>query len=115
MTDPKPPKGLGIEGRRLWRGVLADLDLESHELTVLRRACRVADRCEELQKVVDEQGLFATNRLGEMKAHPAVLELRQCELLLAKLVAVLRIPPAESEQDRPQLRTLRGINTGGAG
>jgi hypothetical protein len=115
MTVPRAPKGLGIEGRRLWRGVLADLDFEDHELAVLRRACHVADRCTALQEVVDCEGMFAENRLGEQKMHPALIELRQQELLLAKLVAVLRIPPAEDEQHRPQLRTLRGINTGGAG
>jgi hypothetical protein len=115
VSIPKAPKGLGIEGRRLWRGILAGLELDGHELALLRRACHVADRCEALQAVVDEEGLFATNRLGEVKAHPAVVELRQQELLLAKLLVVLRIPPNEDEQARPQLRTLRGINTGGAG
>ena len=115
MSVQKVPKGLGPEGRRLWRLTLAALELEEHELAMLRRACYVADRCEALQAVVDSEGLFATNRLGEVKAHPAVVELRQQELLLAKLLVVLRIPPSEEEQPRPQLRALRGVNTGGAG
>jgi hypothetical protein len=101
----------------LWRSVLREFDLEEHELALLRRACHVADRCEALQAVVDEEGLFETNRLGERKMHPAVVELRQQEILFAKLIVAMRVPLGESggEEDRPQLRAIRGLNVQGAG
>jgi hypothetical protein len=99
----------------LWRSLLSALDLEEHERAILVRACHAADRCAMLQAVVDTEGWSALNRLGEVKCHPALTELRQTELLLAKLLTVLRIPPVDDDQARPQLRTLRGVNTGGAG
>lgn len=117
MTVPKAPAGLEQAGRRLWRAVLKAFDLEEHELALLRRACHVADRCEALQAVVDSEGLFETNRLGERKMHPAVVELRQQEILLAKLVVAMRVPLGEAGEDepRPQLRALRGLNVQGGG
>lgn len=118
MSTPKVPQGLGIEGKRLWRAVLREFDLEEHELALLRRACFVADRCTALQDVIDAEGMFETNRLGERKMHPAVVELRQQEILLAKLVVAMRVPLGESGDDespRPQLRALRGLNVRGGG
>ena len=117
MTVPKAPANLGAAGRRLWRSVLKEFDLEEHELALLRRACHVADRCDQLQAVIDSEGLFETNRLNERKMHPAVPELRQQEILFAKLIVAMRVPLGEAGDDeaRPQLRALRGLNVQGAG
>jgi hypothetical protein len=102
---PGPPRGTGTEGRRLWRAVLKDFDLNEHELTLLRQAVRVADLCSLLQALVDEQGPI----VGE-KAHPALVELRQQRILLARLVVALRVPIGEQEDAaRTQHRGVRGV------
>lgn len=89
---PKPPSGCGPAGRRLWIAVVTDYELAEHELTLLTRACRVADTCNDLQAVVDIEGPLITTRFGEPKAHPALTELRSQSLLLARLVTALRVP-----------------------
>ncbi len=107
MTLPAPPKGTRSAGRRLWRAVLTDYELAEHELTLLRQAVHVADLCEDLQQRVDDDGPL----LGD-RAHPALVEVRQQRILLARLVVALRVPLGEEEAksaaSRPQRRGLRG-------
>ncbi len=109
MTRPAAPRGAGAAGRRLWRAVLAEFELAEHELTLLRQAVHVADLCEDLQQRVDEEGPV----LGD-RAHPALVELRQQRILLARLIVALRVPLGEEEgarppASRPQRRGLRGV------
>ena len=110
MTVPAAPRGTGPAGRRLWRAVLAEYELAEHELTLLRQAARVADLCEDLQHRVDDEGPL----LGD-RAHPALVELRQQRILLARLIVALRVPLEDEEHDtgtarRSQRRGLRGVH-----
>lgn len=88
---PSAPVGAQQAGRRLWRAVLAAYELDEHELVLLRQAVRVADTCEVLQAAVDADGPMLDG-----KAHPALVELRQQRILLARLVAALRVPLGEA-------------------
>jgi hypothetical protein len=109
-----PPKGAQQAGKRLWRAVLRDYELSEHELTLLRQAVRTADICDELQEAVDSEGA-----MRDGKAHPALVELRQQRIVLARLVVALRVPLGEESksQDSParlQRRGLRGVYGGAA-
>ena len=64
MSVPRPPAGSGPEGRRLWRTVLGEFELNGAELSVLRQAVRAADRCEALAAVVAETGPTRWQRTG---------------------------------------------------
>ncbi len=106
---PAPPRGVQAAGRRLWRSVLEEFELAEHELALLRQAVRVADVCEQLQQRVDEDG-----PLLDGKAHPALVELRQQRILLARLIVALRVPLGETEEEagvgaRTQRRATRGV------
>jgi hypothetical protein len=116
-TIPKAPSGVGPAGRRLWRAVLADFELAEHEMTLLRQAVHVADACDELQKVVDEEGPLTPTRLGDVKTNPALVELRQQRIVLARLIVALRVPLGDQEDEtaqRGQRRGLRGVYGGAA-
>ncbi len=108
MTIPKPPRGAQSAGRRLWRAVVVDYELAEHELTLLREAVRTADLCDSLQELVDKEGLIRFHR-----AHPALVELRQQRILLARLLVALRVPigdaNSEGPPDRLQYRGTRGV------
>jgi hypothetical protein len=114
MSIPKPPEGLRAGGRKLWRAVLADFELAEHEQLMLREACFTADLCEALQALIAAQGPTVTNHLGGVKMHPALAELRQQRLALARLVVCLRVPLGDEDAGRAQYRGLRGVHTGGA-
>lgn len=98
MSIPRAPEGAGTAGKRLWRAVLADFELAGHEQVLLRQAVRVADLCDQLQAVVATEGpLLRVD--GQPRTHPAVIELRQQRIVLARLVVALRVPLGDQEQD----------------
>ncbi len=115
MKIPPVPTGTGPAGRHLWRAVLTDYELVEHEVTLLRQAVRTVDLCDDLQRVVDAEGVMATNRLGDAKTHPAISELRQQRLALARLVVALRVPLGDQEQTPTAAprRPLPGCSAGG--
>src|SRR4051812_28189193 len=112
------PKGIQAAGRRLWDAVLAEFELDEHELTLLRQAAHVADTCDELQaRIVAEGHIVGTGE--QARTHPAVVELRQQRIVLARLIVALRVPLGEEEQPkqgapRLQRRSLRGVYTRGS-
>lgn len=104
VSVPAPPVGTRAAGRRLWRSVLASFDLDEHELTLLRQAVCTADLCDLLQSIVDVEGLVLEDR-----AHPALVELRQQRILLARLIVALRVPMGEQEDAAPSRTQYRGV------
>ncbi len=119
---PNPPAGTGPAGRHLWRAVLTGFELAEHETVLLRQAVRTVDVCDSLQRVLDAEGVMSTSRLGDAKVHPALVELRQQRLTLARLVVALRVPLGDQEDQTPantsatvarlQRRGLRGVYGG---
>ncbi len=123
MTTPAPPKGTKAEGRRLWRSVVGQFELEDHERALLREAVRLVDTLDELHAIVERDGLVITAPNGGERVHPAAVEARQSRIALARILPVLRLPEGEDEGvRRPQRRSgARGIyavrplrDTGGA-
>jgi hypothetical protein len=110
---PKAPAGTRAGGLRLWRSVVADFDLDEHELALLREAARCVDTLDELDARVKVDGAVISSPQG-LKAHPAAVEARQQRITLARLLAALRVPLGD-EQDqagnaRPQKRAgVRGV------
>lgn len=106
---PKPPAGLRTSGRALWRAVLADYELDEHELVLLREVCRTADSLDALQVVLDAEGVMSVSPQGA-RTHPALVELRQQRVTFARLLTALRIPAGETDAGRTQSRgVLRGV------
>ncbi|MEU4405044.1 hypothetical protein AB0F88_10995 [Streptosporangium sp. NPDC023963] len=105
---PPVPKGSGPSGRKLWRSIMGDLDLDSHEELVLLQAVRAVDRLDAMAAELENSPLTVTNSKGDEVAHPLLTESRQQSLLLARLVASLRLPnglqEGETDMDRPQRR-----------
>ena len=105
----KAPRGLATAGRRLWGAVTSDYELESHELLLLENSCRTADLIAELQARIDADGAVLPLESGG-KTHPAVAEIRQQRITLARLLVALRVPAGEQQEDaRPQRRGIRGV------
>jgi hypothetical protein len=103
---PEPPADLRGSGRQLWQRIMDDFDLAEHERAVLVQACRTRDYCDELAEVIRRDGLL----WADGRPAPAVVEFRQQSNMLARLVASLRVPIDEAEDDgRPALRPARGV------
>ena len=113
MDKPKPPTGTRQPGRRLWESIVSEYDLDEHELALLVEAVRTVDLCDQLEAAVRRDGPLVDSPQG-MKAHPAVVEVRQQRIALARMLAALRMPAGEDGDQvqgrRPQRRTgARGV------
>jgi len=115
MAIPKSPAELRTSGRKLWRSVQAEYALEEHERALLLEMCRTVDSLDHLAAVVAAEGELVTTRLGEQKAHPALVESRQLKVAFARLSAALRLPAGDENDTqagarRPQRRAgVRGV------
>lgn len=89
---PRVPRGMGAGGRRLWRAVLADYELDAQGLELLEQAGRTADRIADLEAVVDRDGVMAESSQGP-RAHPALVEARQQRTTLRQLIGALGLDP----------------------
>ncbi len=105
---PAPPSDLRRSGRALWRDVLERYELDRHELTILREACRTADALDGLQALLDAEGMMSESSQGP-RIHPALPEARQQRVVFARLLTALRVPTGE-EDGRTQTRgNVRGV------
>ena len=110
---PNPPRGTGKAGAALWRAVLAEYELEQHELLLLREAVRTVDVLDDLTERVAQDGAVLASSQGD-RAHPALVEARQQRITLARLLAALRLPAGQESEHggerRPQRRVgVRGV------
>jgi len=103
---PRAPAGLAATGRRLWRSVLDEYDLDTHEELLLREACRCADRLDALAEIAGASTAVVTNGKGDQAPHPAIVESRQQAIVLSRLLASMRLPSGEADGAlaRPQRR-----------
>jgi len=99
---------LGADGRALWdrmhQALADDLEFSPHELEVLLRACRSADREADLRLALACDGVMSVGSTGQRTLHPALVELRLLETQTAGLLqrvsvedtrGVIRTPAAE--------------------
>lgn len=94
---PTAPPGTKAAGRRLWHEVLGRFELDQHEQALLREAVRVVDLLDVLSGIVIAEGPLVDGRV-----HAAVVEQRQQRIVLARLIASLRLP--DDADERPQRR-----------
>lgn len=121
---PPAPVGSKSSGKRLWRSILAEYELEEHETALLREMVRTVDQLDALQAAVDRDGLMVAGPGMAKRVHPAAVEARQARITLARLAAALRLPAGEEDTSdakhgtrRPQRRVgvrtpyrLRGVS-----
>ena len=82
MKVPKHPKGLDATGRKFWRKVLSEYDLQdSHDLERLSIASKCLDDLSEAEERVKTDGRFTTNRYGTVVEHPGVKMVRDMRML----------------------------------
>jgi hypothetical protein len=105
---PKLPSGLSRSGRALWRAVVSDYELDEHELSLLREACRTVDLCDRLEAELAGGPLMVETSQGP-RVHPAAAELRQQRIAFARLLAALRVPAGEQDGRGQQRGGVRGV------
>jgi hypothetical protein len=112
VTADRTPSGLAAGGRRLWKSVTDEFDLEEHELVLLVAAVRTVDLLEKLDVEVRRDGPTIDTPQG-MRAHPAAVEARQQRIALARLMAALRLPAGEEGDQQASARPQRRVGVRG--
>ncbi|MGW8815510.1 hypothetical protein [Gordonia terrae] len=93
------PKGFGSAGRKLWRTVLDEyeLDYEPHKIEILAHACRVSDTIAALERATAREPLTVRGSAGQLVIHPLISEVRAQRSLLAQLLARLNFTAPEED------------------
>lgn len=104
--DVKRPAGLRARGRRYWDAVTSEFNLTATELELLAEACRTLDEIDQLAKVLKTDGVTVAGSMGQVRTHPALIELRGLRMLLSRLTAQLSLPDEEG-QAVPSAASLR--------
>lgn len=110
-----PPSDLGKEGLRMWNEATEHLVFDAHELSLLRVACRTADRMEDIADALNGAPLTVTNFKGDEVANPLLVEQRQQAASLAKTLASLRMPTGFTEDGQLIRPASRGAARGARG
>ena len=107
--DTDCPDGLKWSGRRLWQATIAEYELTEHETNLLLQACRTVDVLDLLAAHVDVDGPIIDGPSG-LRTHPALIELRQQRIALARLLAALGLPTGVADDGpKKQRRSVRGV------
>lgn len=108
------PKGLGARGRRLWKDITEEHELDPMQRVLLEEACRCADRLDRLEGKLsgrEDAWVHLRSRAESMADESVTIDLvidgalseaRQQQNVFKQLLASLRLPDAEGA--RPQQR-----------
>lgn len=90
------PAGLQSAGRKLWRSITAEFDIERDpdKAEILAQACRVADQIAELDEAAAEAPLIVKGSMGQPVISPFIAEARAQRALLAQLLARMNFEEA---------------------
>ena len=103
VPDDAPAPSHLVRSAELWRSVVADFVLDTHQLELLLRLCEASDLADLARQQVAAEGLTTTDRYGQVKAHPAVNIERDARIAVARLVRELRLEDAPDEARPPRL------------
>ncbi|MGV0790492.1 P27 family phage terminase small subunit [Mycolicibacterium sp. XJ1819] len=110
MADkPRMPGGLGSGGRKLWREIVDQFGFDPAEVQVLVELCRQIDLVDALAAAVKADGVMIPSSSGGTKLNPAVAELRQGRLAVARLAAALRLPSEDTGRPDQRRAGVRGV------
>ena len=104
MSDlPTAPEHLGRDGKRFFREVLTDWELDPHQLATLANAAACLDRITTARNRIKRDGLLVQGSRGALIAHPAVQVERQQMVTHAALVKSLELKDDPAPTPRPRL------------
>ena len=105
-APPPPPTGSKAAGKRLWSSVVDGYELDEHETALLVEAVRTVDALDALDARVRRDGVVVSTPQGD-RAHPALVEARAQRIVLARLLAGLRLPAGEAGDEQTSARPQR--------
>lgn len=112
-AKPSMPAGLRTPGKRLWKSIVDEFEMDEHELSLLVETVRTVDVLDLLDARIRRDGPIVSSPQGD-KANPALVEARQQRIALARLLAVLRLPAGDESDQKAGTRVQRRVGVRGA-
>lgn len=104
---PRAPKHLRATTRRWFNDVVADFDLESHDIRLLTLAGEAWDRGQQAREIVDRDGMTFLDRFGQPKPRPEIAIERDSRIGFARLLRELALD-IDGPDSRPPGLTRNG-------
>ncbi len=99
MKNLKCPPGLKTAGKAFWRKANSEFTFETAaDFERLRSAATCIDQIRLGEKVLEEEGLFVTDRWDQKKEHPASKMIRENKTLFCRIIRELGLD-LQSEQE----------------
>jgi hypothetical protein len=108
---PAAPTGSSPAAKRLWASVVDAFELDEHELALLTQACRTVTLLDALDVVLRREGPMVDDG---SRSHPAAVESRLQSIILARVLAALRLPAGAPGDEKPSGRPKRSSGSRGA-
>lgn len=90
---PQPaPDGLGPRGGEFWGALVGEFEFTAAERAVLTEVCRTLDLIDSLQAQVAADGVAVEGSRGQVRTHPALMELRGHRAEFRHLIDRLNLP-----------------------
>ncbi|MER8913736.1 hypothetical protein NKI32_07840 [Mesorhizobium sp. M0761] len=93
----KPPAHLSLAGKKWFRSVIENFDLDEHHVKLLVLACEALDRGEQARVTLAADGVTFIDRFGCPRAHPCVAIERDSRLAYARLLRELALDFGDGE------------------
>ncbi len=100
MKPPTPPKGLSAASREWFRHVVAEYDVQPHQVLLLRAACEAFDEYTRARALVAKEGQIVEGRYGP-RVHPAVAIARDARIAFMRATRELALDDAAPPDPRP--------------
>jgi len=98
----KVPKHLNKEGKKLYKAVLEEFELQSHEQAILTQACECLDRIYQAREVIQKNdSAFYNDRFGKPKVHPALETEKKFKTLFYRLLRELGLSLEDTSRVNP--------------
>lgn len=115
------PEGLAVGGRELWDAITEQHELDAVQLVQLTEACRMKDRLDDMDRVIQGKGVLNLMQLrleidGMLEDPAATITIQVAPVIdkanstantMKQLLAAMRLPDLATGQ-RPQRRGARG-------
>jgi len=106
----KPPQHLSRSAKRWWRAVSDTFELENHDFLRLQACCEAWDRLQAARVILDEHGVFYTDRFGQPRSHPAVALERDSRTGFLRALREMGLDHAEvGDPERPPRSVGKGL------
>lgn len=101
MENPKPPKGLTKDSKKLWLEYFNNYESWNQaDLRILNELCKINDLIKECEEKIKIEGLTQTDRFGQVIPHPLLRVLKENRTQLLRYTKALGLLDLKQEPQK---------------